>query len=98
MDKTEPKISDSDDARSPSDNEKHVKNELPVDIVDIPDPDEGLSEEERKKIVSTGMSLRLQSNVLTTPGSQIAMETRHPTYTLAGFPLFDLLFGMLIVI
>lgn len=53
MEKTEPKISDSDDARSPSDNEKHVEGGAPVAVVTIPDPDEGLSEEERKAIVSS---------------------------------------------
>jgi hypothetical protein len=51
MEKTDPKISDSDDARVPSENEKHIEGEQPVDILNIPDPDEGLSEEERKKIV-----------------------------------------------
>ncbi|KAJ9602428.1 hypothetical protein H2200_012970 [Cladophialophora chaetospira] len=50
MDKAEPKISDSDDARSPSDNEKHVDGGAPVAVANIPDPDEGLSEEARKKI------------------------------------------------
>ncbi|KIW96576.1 uncharacterized protein Z519_01967 [Cladophialophora bantiana CBS 173.52] len=50
MEKTNPKISDSDDARSPSENEKHVEGGVPVDVVTTPDPDEGLSEEERKHI------------------------------------------------
>ena len=53
MEKTDPKNSDSDDGRFPSDTEKHVEGSVPVDGVEVPpDPDEGLSEEERKKIVS----------------------------------------------
>ncbi|KAH0836259.1 hypothetical protein AYO21_10219 [Fonsecaea monophora] len=50
MEKTDPKVSDSDDARSPSENEKHVESGVPVDVIAVPDPDEGLSEEERKRI------------------------------------------------
>jgi hypothetical protein len=48
---TDHKISDSDDARSPSDHEKHIEAKVPVDVIDVDDPDAGLSEEERKKIV-----------------------------------------------
>jgi len=42
---------DSDSAHSPSDQEKHLE-QSPADLVahEIPDPDEGLSDEERKKI------------------------------------------------
>ncbi|KIW42401.1 uncharacterized protein PV06_05956 [Exophiala oligosperma] len=36
--------------RSPSTDEKLFENGAPIAVVDIPDPDEGLSEEERKKI------------------------------------------------
>ncbi|KIW72636.1 hypothetical protein PV04_00816 [Phialophora macrospora] len=50
MDKTDPKVSDSDDGRAPSENEKHIEGEQPVHVLELPDPDEGLSEEERKKI------------------------------------------------
>ncbi len=49
MEKPE-KISDSD--HSPSENGKHVEGGAPVNIINLHDPDEGLSEEERKKIVS----------------------------------------------
>ena len=51
MDKTDPKISDSDEGRSPSDNEKLAEREMLADVVNIPDPDVGLSEKERKAIV-----------------------------------------------
>ncbi|OAP62488.1 hypothetical protein AYL99_04693 [Fonsecaea erecta] len=50
MEKASPKISDSDDARYPSENEKHIEGGVPVAVAAVPDPDEGLSEEERKRI------------------------------------------------
>ncbi|KIX00159.1 uncharacterized protein Z518_10296 [Rhinocladiella mackenziei CBS 650.93] len=50
MEKPDVKLSDSDDGQSPSDNEKHPESGAPVPILDIPDPDEGLSEEERRRI------------------------------------------------
>ena len=53
MEKTDPKTSDSDDGPLPSVTEKHVEAGAPVDTIDLPpDPDEGLTEEERKRIVS----------------------------------------------
>lgn len=53
MDKADLRSSDSDEARAPPPgSEKHFEGEAPVAIVGIPDPDEGLSEEERKRIVS----------------------------------------------
>jgi hypothetical protein len=52
MDKADPNHSDDvDDIQVPSDNEKHLEDGAPVTILDIPDPDEGLSEEEKKQIV-----------------------------------------------
>ena len=59
---TEPKLSGSDDAHSPSENEKHVGNGMPFHVDTVPDPDEGLSEEERKAIVGSRRShTRLRS-------------------------------------
>ena len=52
MEKAELKHSDSDEAHSPPGFDKHTEGGAPVDLINIPDPDEGLSEEERKKIVS----------------------------------------------
>ncbi len=46
MDKTNPKSSESDDGA-----EKHIDDAVPVAVIVLPDPDEGLSEEERKRIV-----------------------------------------------
>jgi hypothetical protein len=43
--------SSSEDAHSPPNVEKQIE-EAPVAILDIPDPDEGLTEAERKAIVS----------------------------------------------
>ena len=58
MEKAEaPRRSSSEDAHSPSNAEKQVE-DAPVAILDIPDPDEGLTEEERKAIVSR---IRLES-------------------------------------
>ena len=52
MEKTDPKRSESDDGAFPSDTEKHVKAGAPAGVIDLPpDPDEGLTEEERKRIV-----------------------------------------------
>lgn len=47
----EKNTTDSDNGPSPSDTEKHVENGVPVDVAYLPDPDEGLTEEERKRIV-----------------------------------------------
>ncbi|KAG9785674.1 pantothenate transporter liz1, partial [Aureobasidium melanogenum] len=45
------KATDSDNGQTPSENEKlHIENGVPVPIIDVPDPDEHLSEEERKRI------------------------------------------------
>lgn len=56
MEKAEPtRRSSSEDAHSPSNAEKQIE-EAPVAILDIPDPDEGLSEEEKKAIVSLNQS------------------------------------------
>lgn len=48
----ETRRSSSEDAHSPSNAEKQVEEAAPVAVLDIPDPDEGLSEAERKAIVS----------------------------------------------
>lgn len=46
------KATDSDNGQTPSENEKlHIENGVPVPIIDVLDPDEHLSEEERKRIV-----------------------------------------------
>lgn len=45
------KRSSSEGANSPPNAEKHIDDAAPVAILDIPDPDEGLSEAERKAIV-----------------------------------------------
>lgn len=45
--------------RSPSTDEKLFENGAPIAVVDIPDPDEGLSEEERKKIVWLDLNIPL---------------------------------------
>jgi hypothetical protein len=37
--------------RSPSINGKHYEDGAHVPVIDVPDPDEGLTDEERKKIV-----------------------------------------------
>lgn len=44
--------------RSPSTDEKLYENGAPVAVIDVPDPDEGLSDEERKKIVGSQRSPR----------------------------------------
>ncbi len=56
MASTEVKKSALDDGQSPSDRspsmtEKHYEDGVQVPVIDIPDPDEGLTDEERKKIV-----------------------------------------------
>ncbi len=52
MDKADPNHSDEvDDLQVPSDSEKQLEDGVPVAVLNIPDPDEGLSEEERKRIV-----------------------------------------------
>ncbi|EXJ78976.1 hypothetical protein A1O3_08476 [Capronia epimyces CBS 606.96] len=50
MEKNEPKTGESDNGRSTSDAGKHLEIGVPVAIVDLPDPDEALGEEERKRI------------------------------------------------
>jgi len=53
MEKSDSRRSDSGDGHLPSDTEKHIDADAPVGIIDLPpDPDEALTEEERKRIVS----------------------------------------------
>lgn len=59
---------ESDGAASPSDEEKNVQQFAKGPVDDIDDPDEGLSDEERAKIVS----LNAQSTYRARPGSDVS--------------------------
>ena len=51
MDKSTEKRSEFDQGQSPLESEKRLENGAPVAVLNIPDPDEGLSEEERRQVV-----------------------------------------------
>lgn len=75
MDKTEnAKRSSSEGVPTPPDVEKHIDDVAPVGILDIPDPDEGLSEGERKAIVHRTVS-GSQFSLLMLAGPKTALET-----------------------
>jgi hypothetical protein len=64
---TEHKISDSDETNSPPFMEKgHDVEERHKDLAEIPDPDAGLSEEERKALVSIIPRERPRSDIFRT--------------------------------
>ena len=74
MDKSTEKRSEFDQGQSPLESEKRLENGAPVAVPNLADPDEGLSEEERRKIVRPSFMCARSTLINPSAGSQAAVE------------------------